>query len=111
PERRDLSGARHRRSWALPARGGQARGALRLPGITFTYNEPTIFIEYALDIVREARQAGLFANFVTNGYMSPEAVRAIGPHLDAVSVDFKASGEAGFMAQVRRREGRRAHSW
>ena len=66
-------------------------------GVTFTYNEPTIFAEYALDVLREAHAAGLFANFVTNGYMTPEAVAALGPHLDAVSVDFKGSGEAGFL--------------
>jgi pyruvate formate lyase activating enzyme len=66
-------------------------------GITFTYNEPTIFIEYALDVIREAHRAGLFANFVTNGYMTPEAVEVLAPHLDAVSVDFKGSGEPGFM--------------
>lgn len=66
-------------------------------GVTFTYNEPTIFIEYALDIIREAHEAGLFANFVTNGYMTTEAVELLAPHLDAVSVDFKGSGEEGFM--------------
>ena len=66
-------------------------------GVTFTYNEPTIFAEYALDVIREARKEGLFANFVTNGYMTPEAVEQIGPHLDAVSVDFKGSGEPGFL--------------
>ncbi|MCI4344019.1 MAG: AmmeMemoRadiSam system radical SAM enzyme [Thermoplasmata archaeon] len=66
-------------------------------GITFTYNEPTIFIEYALDVIALAKQRGLFANFVTNGYMSPEAVELLAPHLDAVSVDFKGSGEEGFM--------------
>jgi pyruvate formate lyase activating enzyme len=66
-------------------------------GVTFTYNEPTIFAEYALDVIREAHSAGLFANFVTNGYMSPEAVDLLGPQLDAVSVDFKGSGEAGFL--------------
>ncbi len=66
-------------------------------GVTFTYNEPTIFIEYALDVMREARARGLFANFVTNGYMTPEATRLLGPHLDAVSVDFKGSGEEGFL--------------
>ena len=66
-------------------------------GVTFTYNEPTIFAEYALDIVREAHRAGLFANFVTNGYLTPEATELLGPHLDAVSVDFKGSGEPGFM--------------
>jgi len=66
-------------------------------GVTFTYNEPTIFIEYALDVMKEARAAGLFANFVTNGYMTPEATELLGPHLDAISVDFKGSGEAGFL--------------
>jgi len=66
-------------------------------GVTFTYNEPSIFAEYALDVIREAHKAGLFANFVTNGYMTPEAVELIGPHLDAVSVDFKGSGEPGFL--------------
>ena len=66
-------------------------------GITFTYNEPTIFIEYALDVIREAHRAGLFANFVTNGYMTPEAVALLAPNLDAISVDFKGSGEPGFM--------------
>jgi pyruvate formate lyase activating enzyme len=73
--------------------------ALRLgcDGITFTYNEPTIFIEYALDVIREAHRVGLFANFVTNGYMTPEAVELLAPNLDAISVDFKGSGEPGFM--------------
>jgi pyruvate formate lyase activating enzyme len=66
-------------------------------GVTFTYNEPTIFAEYALDVIREAHAAGLFANFVTNGYMTPEAVESLGPHLDAVSVDFKGSGDPAFL--------------
>jgi len=66
-------------------------------GVTFTYNEPTIFAEYALDVIRLAHAAGLFANFVTNGFMTPEAVEALGPHLDAASVDFKGSGEPGFL--------------
>ncbi|MEM0129140.1 MAG: AmmeMemoRadiSam system radical SAM enzyme [Thermoplasmata archaeon] len=71
--------------------------ALGCDGVTFTYNEPTIFLEYARDVIREARARGLFANFVTNGYMTEEAVRALTGALDAVSVDFKGSGEAGFL--------------
>ena len=83
---------------SLPPRAA-VQQALRLgcSGMTFTYNEPTIFAEYALDVMQEGHKAGLFANFVTNGYMTPEAVEMIGPHLDAVSVDFKGSGEAGFL--------------
>jgi pyruvate formate lyase activating enzyme len=76
-----------------------ARQAVRLgcAGMTFTYNEPTIFAEYAVDLMRAAHRAGLFTNFVTNGYMTPEAVELIGPELDAISIDFKGSGEPGFM--------------
>jgi pyruvate formate lyase activating enzyme len=66
-------------------------------GVTFTYNEPTIFAEYARDVIVEAHRAGLFTNFVTNGYMTPEATGYLGGYLDAVSVDFKGSGEPGFM--------------
>ena len=80
-----------------PAQAVEGAEQYGCDGVTFTYNEPTIFIEYALDIMREARKAGLFSNFVTNGYMTPEAVRLLTGHLDAVSVDFKGSGEPGFM--------------
>ncbi len=66
-------------------------------GLTFTYNEPSIFAEYAVDVADEAHRAGLFTNFVSNGYLTPEAVDFLGPHLDAISVDFKGSGEVGFL--------------
>ncbi len=83
---------------ALPPQQA-VRQAVRLgcAGMTFTYNEPTIFAEYALDLMRGAHDAGLFTNFVTNGYMTPEAVAYLGPQLDAISIDFKGSGEPGFM--------------
>ncbi|EQD59004.1 radical SAM domain-containing protein, partial [mine drainage metagenome] len=51
-------------------------------GVTFTYNEPTIFAEYAREIMRAAQRTGLFTNFVTNGYLSPEALEFRRGHLD-----------------------------
>ncbi|EQD45268.1 radical SAM domain-containing protein [mine drainage metagenome] len=80
-----------------PAQAVEAAQRYGCAGVTFTYNEPTIFLEYALDVMRAARAAGLFANFVTNGYLTPEATAALDGHLDAVSIDFKGSGEAGFL--------------
>ena len=80
-----------------PAQAVRRARELDCQGVTFTYNEPTIFIEYALDVIEEAHRHGLYANFVTNGYMTPEAVELLGPKLDAISVDFKGSGEEGFM--------------
>ncbi|MCW4018640.1 MAG: AmmeMemoRadiSam system radical SAM enzyme [Candidatus Bathyarchaeota archaeon] len=65
-------------------------------GIAYTYTEPTIYMEYALDTAKLAHEAGLFNTFVTNGYMTPEAVRTIAPYLDAATVDFKAGGDPDF---------------
>ncbi len=58
--------------------------------ISYTYTEPTIFFEYAYDTARLARDAGLANVFVTNGYMTAEALRTIQPYLDAANVDLKA---------------------
>ncbi|HUU37741.1 MAG TPA: AmmeMemoRadiSam system radical SAM enzyme [Candidatus Desulfaltia sp.] len=58
--------------------------------ISYTYTEPTIFFEYAYDTARLARSAGLANVFVTNGYMTAEALRTIRPFLDAANVDLKA---------------------
>ena len=69
-------------------------------GISYTYTEPTIFMEYAYDTAKLAREAGLFNTFVTNGYMTPEAVKTIAPYLDAATVDFKGGGDPDFYRTV-----------
>jgi pyruvate formate lyase activating enzyme len=58
--------------------------------IAYTYTEPTIYFEYALDIARLASAAGLKNIFVTNGYMTEEALRTLHPHLHGANVDLKA---------------------
>ncbi|MFQ6080494.1 MAG: AmmeMemoRadiSam system radical SAM enzyme [Candidatus Bathyarchaeia archaeon] len=65
-------------------------------GISYTYTEPTIFFEYAYDTAALAHEQGFFNTFVTNGYMTPEAVRTIAPFLDAATVDFKGGGDPEF---------------
>ena len=57
--------------------------------ISYTYTEPTIFYEYAYDTARLAAKKGLANVFVTNGYMTAEALEAFHPHLDACNVDLK----------------------
>jgi pyruvate formate lyase activating enzyme len=69
-------------------------------GVSYTYTEPTIYMEYAYDTAKLAHEAGLFNTFVTNGYMTPEAARTIGPYLDAATVDFKGGGDPGFYKSV-----------
>ena len=65
-------------------------------GISYTYTEPTIFFEYAYNTAKLAHDQGVFNTFVTNGYMTPEAVQAIAPYLDAATVDFKGGGDPEF---------------
>ena len=65
-------------------------------GVSYTYTEPTIFFEYAYDTAVLAHKEGLFNTFVTNGYMTPEAIKTIAPYLDAATVDFKGAGDPEF---------------
>jgi len=58
-------------------------------GISWTYNEPTIWFEYTLDSAKLAKKEGLLTNYVTNGYITPEALDNIGPYLDSFRVDIK----------------------
>jgi pyruvate formate lyase activating enzyme len=57
--------------------------------IAYTYVEPTIFLEYALDTARIARAAGLRNLFITDGYATPEATELLAQVLDAANVDLK----------------------
>jgi pyruvate formate lyase activating enzyme len=58
--------------------------------ISFTYNEPTISLEYNYEVMRLAHQAGLKNIWVSNGYMTPEALEFVTPYLDATNIDLKA---------------------
>jgi pyruvate formate lyase activating enzyme len=62
--------------------------------IAYTYVEPTVFIEFALDTMVRARAAGLHNVFVTNGYMTPESIALVAPLLDAANVDLKAANDS-----------------
>ena len=57
--------------------------------IAYTYSEPTIFFEYAYDIAKLAHEEGLRNVFVTNGYITEEALREVSPYLDAANIDLK----------------------
>ena len=65
----------------------------RCQSISYTYTEPTIFFEYAYDSARLAKKEGLANVFVTNGFMTPEALEFIKPYLDACNVDLKSFRE------------------
>ena len=65
-------------------------------GIAYTYNQPSIFIEFARDCGIAAHEIGLFNVFVSNGYDTPETVAMMNEFLDCITVDFKGSAEPEF---------------
>ena len=62
-------------------------------GISWTFNEPTLWFEYTLDTARLARARGLRTNYVTNGYLTEGALGLIAPFLDVFRVDIKGISE------------------
>ncbi len=61
--------------------------------ISYTYTEPTIFFEYAYDTGKLARRRGLRNVFVTNGFMTEDAIDIVKRFLDAANIDLKAFTE------------------
>lgn len=64
--------------------------------IAYTYTEPTIFFEFAYKTAKLAKRSNIMNVFVTNGYMSEEAIKKIAKYLDAAVVDIKASLDPEF---------------
>ncbi len=67
--------------------------------ISYTYTEPTVFFEFAYDTAKLAHERGLLNVFVTNGYMTTEALHMIHPYLDAANVDLKAFNDDFYKEQ------------
>jgi pyruvate formate lyase activating enzyme len=63
-------------------------------GIAWTYNEPSIWFEYTLESAKLAKKNNLYTVYVTNGFLTPEALDIIGPYLDAWRVDIKGFTDA-----------------
>lgn len=68
-----------------------------LPSISYTYTEPAVFSEYALDVMKLARKKGLKNIWVSNGFWSKELFNLIYPYLDAVNIDIKSSEDSFYV--------------
>ncbi len=62
----------------------------RCRSVAYTYTDPVVYYEYALDSCIAAREAGLRNVLVTAGYINPEPARKLYAHVDAANVDIKA---------------------
>jgi len=75
----------------------------RCATISYTYTEPTVYFEFALETAKIARQKGLLNIFVTNGFMSQEVIQMISPYLDAANVDLKSFNDDFYRKQCKAR--------
>ena len=68
--------------------------ARRDEGVCVSFNEPTLLFEYSLDVFRLAKERGLYCTYVSNGYMSLEALRMLRESgLDGLKIDVKGGEE------------------
>ncbi len=78
---------------ATPETIARAARELGCRSVAFTYNDPVIFLEYAVDVARACRAADIKTVAVTAGYVCTEARRELFAHMDAANVDLKAFTE------------------
>ena len=74
---------------ADPATVARAARQLACPSVAFTYNDPVVWAEYAMDCAKECRAAGVKTVAVTAGYITPLAARSFFEFIDAANVDLK----------------------
>ena len=75
----------------------------QIPIIAYTYNEPTVFFEYTYDTAKLAREHNIKNVYVSNGYMTRNALDMIEPYLDGINVDLKAFTESFYREQCQGR--------
>jgi len=81
-------------STATPEAIAQTAKKLGCESVAFTYNDPAVFMEYAIDAADACRNEGVAAVAVTAGYMCPEPRAEFYRHIDAANVDLKGFTEA-----------------
>lgn len=78
---------------ASPETIARAAAELGCRSVAYTYNDPTVFHEYALDVARACRERGIKSVAVTSGYVCPAPRAEFYPWMDAANVDLKAFSE------------------
>lgn len=81
-------------AWISPQKLVDAAVANKVDGIAFTYSEPAVWLEYVLDVCVLAHEAGLYTLYVSNSFVTDEALELIAPHIDVLCSDIKSMSDA-----------------
>ncbi len=66
----------------------------KVDGIAFTYSEPAVWLEYVLDVSELAHRAGLYTVYVSNSFVTDEALELMAAHVDVLCSDIKSMSDA-----------------
>lgn len=76
-------------AWVKPEQIIELAQKHNAQGIAFTYSEPAVWLEYVIDVSKLAQQAGLYTVYVSNSYVTDEALEAVAPYIDVLCSDIK----------------------
>jgi len=85
----ELAKGESRSAYASPEDLIKSAKRLNVDGIAFTYSEPAVWLEYVIEVSRLAREAGLFTVYVSNSFVTPEALELMAPWIDVLCSDIK----------------------
>ena len=81
-------------AWVKPEEVIEAAQRHGVQGIAFTYSEPAVWLEYVIDVSRLAHEAGLYTVYVSNSFVTDEALELMAEHIDVLCSDIKSLSDA-----------------
>ncbi len=85
----DLAQGQSKEAWVSPESLIDSALKADVQGIAFTYSEPAVWLEYVIDVAKLAHQAGLYTVYVSNSFITDEALELVAPHIDVLCSDIK----------------------
>lgn len=85
----ELAKGESKEAWVSPQSLVDTAIRAGVQGIAFTYSEPAVWLEYVMDVCQLAHQAGLYTVYVSNSYVTDEALEMVAPYIDVLCSDIK----------------------
>lgn len=85
----DLARGESTDAWVKPEQIIELAKKHQVEGIAFTYSEPAVWLEYVMDVGKLAHEAGLYTVYVSNSYVTTEALEMAAPYIDVMCSDIK----------------------
>lgn len=85
----ELARGQSTEAWVPPQQLVDAAVRNAVQGIAFTYSEPAVWLEYIMDVGELAREAGLYTVYVSNSFVTDEALEMVAPYIDVLCSDIK----------------------